>query len=108
MYVQRIDIFVSSPSDVTAEREAIRRVIERLNRLEFIRQRYLLVALLYEDEVPPEVGESAQVIVNRYMTTQNSYITICVFWARMGTPFKITETGKEYLSGTHYEFLCAY
>lgn len=105
--VIRVDIFVSSPSDLLEERKIIRRVIEKLNRSS-LRDSYFLMPLLYEDEVPPEIGEEAQVIVDRYMEVKNSYILISLLWTRMGTPFTIIETNERYESGTQYEILKGY
>ncbi|MEM6528068.1 MAG: hypothetical protein AAF653_07215 [Chloroflexota bacterium] len=107
--IQRLDIFISSPSDVAPEREIVLRVIEKLNRLSYIRERYLLHPLLYEGEVPPAVGMPAQTVVDTYMTeAKDSYLVICILWARMGTPFTHPETGVEWISGTAYEFTTAY
>jgi len=105
--VIRVDVFISSPSDLVEERKIIRRVIEKLNRSP-LRDSYFLVPLLYEDEVPPEIGKEAQLIVDRYMQVQNSYILVSLFWTRMGTPFTIIETKEKYESGTQYEILKGY
>jgi hypothetical protein len=105
--VIRIDVFISSPSDLAEERSIIRRVIEKLNRSS-LRDTYFLVPLLYEDEVPPEIGKEAQLIVDRYMQVKNSYIMVSLFWTRMGTPFTIIETNEKYESGTQYEILKGY
>lgn len=107
-WLQRVDIFISSPSDVAEEREAILRVIERLNRLSYIRTRYVLNPLLYEKEVPPEAGDHAQMIVDRYMAVEDSYLLICLMWNRMGTPFTHPKTGEAFQSGTEYEFTVGY
>lgn len=107
LLVIRIDIFISSPSDLVEERNIIRKVIEKINRSP-IRDSYFLVPLLYEDEVPPEIGKEAQLIVDRYMQVQNSYILISLLWTRMGTPFTIIETKEKYESGTQYEILKGY
>lgn len=107
-WLQRVDIFISSPSDVAEEREAILRVIERLNRQPHIRNRYLLNPLLYEREVPPEAGDYAQIIVDRYMAVEDSYLLICLMWNRMGTSFTHPQTGEEFQSGTEYEFTIGY
>lgn len=107
-WLQRVDIFISSPSDVAEEREAILRVIERLNRLSSIRRRYVLNPLLYEKEVPPEAGDHAQMIVDRYMAVEDSYLLVCLMWNRMGTPFTHPKTGEEFQSGTEYEFTIGY
>jgi hypothetical protein len=105
--VIRVDIFISSPSDVELEREGVGRVIEKLNR-SLLRDKFFLVPLLYKDEVPPEVGESAQLVVDRYMHVKDAFIMICILWSRMGTAFTIAETREKFLSGTYYEFMTAY
>lgn len=107
-WLQRVDIFISSPSDVSEEREAILRVIERLNRLSYIRSRYVLNPLLYEKEVPPEAGDHAQMILDRYLAVEDSYLLICLMWNRMGTPFTHPQTGEEFQSETEYEFTVGY
>ena len=40
--VIRVDIFISSPSDVALERQGVRRVIEKLNRSQ-LRDKFFLV-----------------------------------------------------------------
>lgn len=105
--VTRIDIFISSPGDLEEERQIVRRVLEKLNRGP-LREQYYFYSLLFEDEVPPEIGKNAQEIVNRYMQVQNSYILVSMFWTRMGTPFTIIDTKERYESGTQYEFLKGY
>ena len=108
-FVQKLDIFISSPSDVNPEREIILRVIEKLNRNPFIRKRYYLNPLAYEREVPPDGGQPAQIIVDRYMgEAKDSYLVICLLWSRMGTPFKHPITEQEFQSGTEYEYVSAY
>lgn len=107
-WLQRVDIFISSPSDVAEEREAVVRVIERLNRLSYIRSRYVLNPLLYEKEVPPEAGDHAQMIVDRYMAVEDSYLLVCLMWNRMGTPITHPHTGEKFRSGTEYEFTVGY
>lgn len=106
--VLRVPIFISSPSDVAVERAAALRVIEKLNDLSHIRDQYVLKPLRYEREVVPTVGDFPQMIVDRYMYVKDSYIVICLLWARMGTPFQHPKTRKHYQSGTEYEFRVAY
>lgn len=103
-----IDIFVSSPSDVKAEREAIVQVIELLNQQPQINEKYRLYPQLYEREVATEIGDYPQLIVDRYMKAQDSYLVICVLWSRIGTSFTHPDTKKRYESGTVYEFESGY
>ncbi len=65
--LQKIDVFISSPGDVSAERNIAIRVLERLNRLHHIADRYVLRPLAYEQTVPASVGESPQAVVDKYM-----------------------------------------
>lgn len=106
--VRRVPIFISSPSDLLAERAAVGRVLEKLNQLSAIKALYHLEPLLYEYEVLPEQGDFAQMIVDRYMQVQDCYLVICMLWARMGTPFVHPRTGEAFQSGTEYEFNTAY
>ncbi|MCC7210108.1 MAG: hypothetical protein IT323_22585 [Anaerolineae bacterium] len=109
-YIQKIEVFISSPSDVAPEREAAARVIERLNRLSSIRERAYLSLAAYEKDAPPVVdGSSAQAVVDRYMMrAEHSDLLVCVFWSRMGTPVKHPETGEQFESGAEYEFVSSY
>lgn len=109
-YIQKIEVFISSPSDVAPEREAAARAIERLNRLSSIRERAYLRLAAYEKDAPPIIdGSSAQAVVDRYMMrAEHSDLLVCVFWARMGTPVKHPETGEQFASGTEYEFVSGY
>jgi hypothetical protein len=107
--LRRIDVFISSPSDVYKERQIVKRVIDRCNRMDSISERYVLRALAYEESVPAEVGKRPQDIVDRHMKKAGSSdLFICIFWHRMGTPVTHEETGERFQSGTEYEFLDAY
>ncbi|MBK8023251.1 MAG: DUF4062 domain-containing protein [Chloroflexi bacterium] len=107
--LRKIDVFISSPGDVRAEREIAARVVDRLNALAFVQQHFTLRALAYEDRVPPSVGSAPQQTVDRYMMqAKDSDLLICIFWERMGTPVYDDATGVQYESGTHYEFATAY
>jgi hypothetical protein len=107
--LKRVDVFISSPSDVGEEREAIKWAAEYLNRVMFIDEGYLLRPLEYLELVPPEMGQPAQVIVDRYLHEPDQcYLLVCVLWGRMGTPFTHPVTKQTYQSGTEYEFTKAY
>ena len=107
--LMKVDIFISSPSDVGPERNAIKWAIEFLNRAMFIAEGYLLFPLAYEELVPPLMGQPAQIIVDHYMLEPDQcYMLICVLWTRMGTSFTHPRTNQEYQSGTDYEFTKAY
>lgn len=106
--IRRVLIFISSPSDLAEERAAVKRVVAKINSLSAIKRAYILEPLLYEEEVLPEQGDAAQLIVNRYMQVEDCYVVICMMWGRMGMPFVHPQTGQEFQSGTEYEFLTTY
>jgi len=106
---EKIDIFISSPGDVSRERKIAQKVIADLNKLPHISSRFTLNALVYEDTVPPGMGENAQLMVDHYMMeAEKADILVCILWSRMGTPVYDPTTGKSYPSGTAYEFSQAY
>src|SRR6266568_4910285 len=107
--LRKIDVFISSPSDVSEERHMVKRVIERCNRLHSTAERYVLRPLAYEESAPAEVGQRPQTIVDHHMMKAGSSdLFICIFGHRMGTPVTLEETGERFQSGTEYEFVDAY
>jgi hypothetical protein len=107
--INKLDIFISSPHDVTEERKVTLGVIQQLNRRGNIKTHYVLKPLAYEDIVPGAVGEAPQSFVDHYMMEAgNSDIFICILWGRMGTPLIHETSGEAFESGTEYEFLNAY
>ncbi|MFQ5586639.1 MAG: hypothetical protein ACE5GF_07445 [Thermodesulfobacteriota bacterium] len=103
--VQRIEVFISGPSDVAAEREEAGRCIEQINRLTHISSRYLLVPHAFEESVPPVVGTAPQDVVDNYMLrASQADVFICILWQRFGTPTVDHSTGERFNSGTEYEF----
>jgi Domain of unknown function (DUF4062) len=102
-------VFLSSPGDVAAEREIVKRVIQEINADPAWHLCCVLKPLAYEDHVPSQAGKSPQRVVDDFMRkSSQADIVVCIFCNRMGTPTVDETTGKEYDSGTHYEFDSAY
>src|ERR1700722_12906200 len=100
-------VFVSSPSDLIAERRLARGVIERLSGGEFGGRRVRLVPLLWEDDVPAITGDPAQLAVDYYMgRAAETDIYVGIFWTKIGSPAVIGERRHE--SATLYEFQKGY
>ncbi|MFO0819021.1 MAG: SUMF1/EgtB/PvdO family nonheme iron enzyme [Pirellulales bacterium] len=91
----RIHVFVSSPSDVDAERKIVHEVIESINRTEAGRQVFLQ-AFDFTKDVVSRIGPGPQEVVDQQ--TPEYHIYLGIMWARMGTP-----TGS-HPSGTVKEF----
>jgi hypothetical protein len=104
-----IRVFVASPSDVKKERDAIKLVVEELNRTIGRELGMRLECLQWEDHVAPLMGRPEEVILEQIGLNQWD-IFIGVLWLRFGTPTGgiNTTSGEPYLSGTEEEFTLAY
>lgn len=98
--VRVLRVFVSSPRDVAEARELVPEILERINVTDGSVSAYRLEAFLYERNVPPAIGPSAQESVDAGTPPYEIYLGIMA--ARFGTP-----TG-DYGSGTEKEFRDAY
>src|SRR5262245_11568660 len=108
-FLKSIQVFISSPVDVKAERDCAVRVLERLNRMSHIRSLFSFVPAAYETDAPPIIGKPPQEVIKEYMLRPNQAdLFICILWQRMGTPLKDKSSGEEFRSGTEYEFSTAY
>ena len=88
----RLQVFVASPSDTSAERTAMRGVVEELN-LGVADSRSIVVELVeWETHSWPGVGLDAQDVINHQIDVPD--IVVGIFWKRLGT-----QTGRA-ASGT--------
>jgi CheY-like chemotaxis protein len=97
----RLQVFISSPSDVEPERAQAKRVIDRLN--EELAGKVYMIPVLWEDE-PLRASETAQ---TQIVAPRDTDVYIGIFWSRMGTmlPENICRPdGSRYGSGTEFEF----
>lgn len=96
-----IQVFVASPSDVKAEREALESVIQELNKIWSKKLRLRLDLNKWETDVYPGFGQDPQDVINRQIEDEYD-IFIGILWGRIGTPTLRAE------SGTLEEFQRAY
>jgi hypothetical protein len=99
MAAERFRIFISSPSDVLAERERVERVIARLNGefgggvLEAIRweRSYYTAAKTFQDQIP---------------LPSETDLVVCILWKRLGfeLPPDYRRPDGTMPTGTEYEF----
>ena len=103
--MKTIRIFISSPGDVSEEREKARQVISALQR------RYddcaQLIPVLWEDLAIPATASFQQGI--DFVLSERNRVEIAIFilWSRLGSPLgpAITKRdGSAYASGTEREF----
>lgn len=90
--LERVLIFIASPSDVSPARERVRRAIDRINRLLAKQAGYLFEAIGWED-IKSGKGERAQEIINHYVDA--AYIFIGVLHQRFGSLTGLADSGTE-------------
>ncbi len=95
-----IRIFISSPSDVSEDREAAQRVINELNRTFCEHQGLILFPLTWEHNTYPAVGDYSQDVINQQIGDYDIFVGIMA--NRFGSPTQKAE------SGTEEEFNIAY
>lgn len=99
------EIFLSSPGDVNLERDDAQAVIDEINNdPEF---NYIRLKLYRWDDpkvvIPFDATTTPQNSVDMYLTLPSKCdLVVVIFWSRMGSP--VVMDGREYLSGTHYEY----
>ena len=89
-------VFISSPGEVEAEREKVKRAVRSLDLTIGDSHGVAISALDWEDFTPPDRAVDPQDNINRH--TRPYEIFVCITWKRMGTP-----TGRA-VSGTAEEF----
>jgi Domain of unknown function (DUF4062) len=96
-------IVVASPSDVQAERNALRAVVEELNNgIAGDRGVRLELARWETDAYPGFHPEGPQGLIDDILRIEDCDILIGIFWKRFGTPVQDAK------SGTEHEFRRAY
>lgn len=102
-------VFISSPGDVTTERETAYKIIEEVNKhfrtmQDMIGNRIILDSLTWENNAFPNAG-TPQSTIKKQIPYECCDIFIGIFWKRFGTPPGTVspKDGKPYLSGTQQE-----
>jgi DNA-binding NarL/FixJ family response regulator len=88
-----VSVMIASPSDVSEERSAARRIIEEWNVVHAQERKTVLLSVGWESHVSPTLGDRPQAIINK-QALDKCDLLVAIFWTRLGTP-----TGKE-SSGT--------
>lgn len=96
-----LKIFIASPSNLTEEREYIRKIVDRINSTIGKRINIFLQILSWENSVYADIGADAQDVINKQIN-DNYDVFIGLMWDRVGS-----ET-KRALSGTIEEYERAY
>jgi eukaryotic-like serine/threonine-protein kinase len=102
---RQIALFVSSPGDVAAEREAVGRVVERLHAA--FHSAVKIRTVRWEHDY----YTADRTFQKQIEDPQTCDIVVCIFWSRIGSElppdFEAMPDGRPYPSGTIYEMLKA-
>ena len=99
---QVIDVVVASPGDVTAERRALDRVVDELNRA-VAQQKGMTLRVQKSEYVGPGFHrEGRQGVIDNRLQIPECTVFVGIFWKRFGTPVPGAQ------SGTEHEFKQAY
>lgn len=102
--MEQVRIFISSPGDVSSERQRAREIIDNLQRR--YTRRFLLKAVFWEDlPLPPDL--SFQEGIDVVLSTKGVDIAVFILWSRLGSPTGkklLKSDGSEYRSGTEREY----
>lgn len=101
--MRTVRIFISSPGDVSIERERAREVVDSLRR-RYARS-FHLKPILWED-LPLQPDASFQQGIDAILSNQGADVAVFILWSRLGSPTGnriLKDDGSEYLSGTERE-----
>lgn len=89
--LERIPIFLASPSDLSAERRIFYDVIEKVNKIKAKSRGILLEATGWEDTLPGK--GRPQEMINQDLN--RSHLVVMLLWKRWGSPTGIYSSGFE-------------
>ena len=95
------DVFISSPSDVTLERDTVQEAIEIINQISGSKEGFRLNPVRWEKDVSSQIGNHPQNIINEQIGDEYD-IFVGVLCNRFG------QETERYNSGTEEEFFRAY
>ena len=90
--VNIIKLLLSSPGDVTEERERVSRAVFRYNQ-EMIEEKEFFIKLIRWEDLAPQIGPSAQKVLNKQISKYDLFVGI--MWNRFGTPTDIAASGTK-------------
>lgn len=90
---QVYQVLICSPSDVQEERDIIENTAHAFNALHAHDMKTVLLPVRWETHTSPEMGDRPQAIINKQIV-EDSDILVAVFWARIGTPTGVAESGS--------------
>jgi hypothetical protein len=91
--VEKIKIFLASPSDVATERKYVQKVVDEINRTAAPTQKVVLEVISSKNAFPG-YGKDGQAILNEQIGQMHEYeLFIGIMWNRIGTPTPRAKSG---------------
>lgn len=84
---------IASPSDVAAERAAIRQTLADWNVIHSESRRIVLLPIGWETHSSPQMGQHPQKVLNEQILDRSDLL-VGVFWTRIGTPTPTHPSGS--------------
>jgi hypothetical protein len=86
------NVMIASPGDVITDWSAIQEAIFEWNAYEGEQNHRLFVPLSWVTHSAPEIGGSAQGVINRQLVPKSDLL-VALFWTRLGTPTEAERSG---------------
>ena len=91
--LEKLKIFLASPSDVAKERDYVIEVIEEINRT-IAPSKGVILEVVSSKDTFPGYGQDGQSVLNKQIGTMKEYeIFLGIMWSRVGTPTQRAESG---------------
>jgi len=95
--IRIIRLLLSSPGDVSEERDRVARAVFRFNQ-DAVEESGLFIKLVRWEDMAPQIGPKAQTVINKQIGVYHMFCGI--MWNRFGTPTEIAASGtKEEFDG---------
>ncbi len=104
--MQKLRIFLASPSDIQEERNIVSIVVEELRRTIGDILQVDLELIRWETHTWPDVGDDAQDVINREIGEYD--VLVGMMWKRFGTPTKRADSGTEEEFERAYDYFKTY
>lgn len=91
--LRAIRLFLSSPSDVKDERDAVERAVHRFNQT-WLEEKRLFIRVVRWELMAPQIGPAPQTVINKQLLPPID-LFIGVMWNRFGTPTRVSGSGTE-------------
>jgi len=90
--VRVLKLLLSSPGDVTKERDMVSNAISRFNQ-EFLIEKGIFIKLIRWEDMAPQIGGGPQNVINKQIDAFDIFLGI--MWNRFGTPTDLASSGTE-------------